>query len=128
MRKELINELRRRGLSNGTSLGRHDGIMDAAADEIERLQQENEQLRKHNKEAMQLLNKAIDCLRNADNCNGCKYAIDAEPCHCDTCDDMDSESCNEQCPWWGDICGLCLENNNWQWQHADKLKELGVEV
>ncbi|WP_312694092.1 hypothetical protein [Caproiciproducens sp.] len=35
--EELIKELRRYGLSNGGSLGRHMGIMDIAADRLEEL-------------------------------------------------------------------------------------------
>lgn len=37
MYKDLIHDLRRYGLSNGTALGRHMGIMDEAADAIETL-------------------------------------------------------------------------------------------
>lgn len=37
MYKDLIHDLRRYGLTNGTALGRHMGIMDEAADAIETL-------------------------------------------------------------------------------------------
>lgn len=40
--KEIIAELRRKGFSNGGSLGHHSGLMDEAADLIEKLQKENE--------------------------------------------------------------------------------------
>lgn len=36
----LVEELRKRGLSNGASTGYHSGLMDEAADTIERLQAE----------------------------------------------------------------------------------------
>ena len=41
MYEELINTLRRFGLTNGTSLGRHMGLMDEAADAIAALHAEN---------------------------------------------------------------------------------------
>lgn len=41
--KELIAQLRKRGLSNGSSIGQHSGLYDEAADELERLQAELEE-------------------------------------------------------------------------------------
>lgn len=38
--KSLIDELRKHGLSNGSSLGYHSGLMDEAADTIEQLLKE----------------------------------------------------------------------------------------
>ena len=38
MYKDLINSLRKRGLSNPSSLGHHSGLFDEAADAIEKLQ------------------------------------------------------------------------------------------
>lgn len=40
--KTIVNELRKRGLSNGGSLGYHSGLMDEAADLIEKLQAERD--------------------------------------------------------------------------------------
>lgn len=42
--KRLVDELRKRGLSNGAALGYHSGLMDEAADTIEQLRAKNEQL------------------------------------------------------------------------------------
>lgn len=44
--KELVKELRTYGLSNGSCIGRHMGIMDEAADAIETLLSENERIGK----------------------------------------------------------------------------------
>ena len=46
MYKDLIHDLRRYGLTNGTALGRHMGIMDEAADAIETLTFELEAAKK----------------------------------------------------------------------------------
>jgi len=40
--KTIVDELRKRGLSNGTTIGYHSGLMDEAADTIEQLQAEIE--------------------------------------------------------------------------------------
>ncbi len=44
--KELVKELRTYGLSNGSYIGRHMGIMDEAADAIEALLSKNERIGK----------------------------------------------------------------------------------
>ena len=58
--KTIVNELRKRGLSNGTSLGYHSGLMDEAADVIESQQAQIKKL----KEA---LNTAIDCIAECEH-------------------------------------------------------------
>lgn len=98
MSKELINKLRRQGLSNGTSLGRHDGMMDAAADEIERLQQEKEQL-------WELVVLAVEDMTENYKCHICRDHR--------MCIKMSSPRCG-------------LNYSNFTWRHADKLKELGA--
>ena len=46
--ENIVTELRKRGLSNGSSLGWHSGLMDEAADVIEQLQTEVERLTGYN--------------------------------------------------------------------------------
>lgn len=42
--KEIVKDLRKHGLSNGSSLGYHSGAMDEAADLIEKLDADNKRL------------------------------------------------------------------------------------
>jgi len=67
---ELIKELRRYGLSNGTSLGRHMGIMDIAADRLDLLnrltQPENNSICEENENFIQ--NKFGYCFYSLDSC------------------------------------------------------------
>ena len=55
--KEIIAELRKRGLSNGGSLGYHSSLMDEAANLIEKLQKENEF---HRKSVQENAQKALE--------------------------------------------------------------------
>lgn len=42
---DMIQKLRKMGLSNGSSLGHHDGFMDAVADRLEELIEQNKKLK-----------------------------------------------------------------------------------
>lgn len=44
--RELVEQLRANGLTNGSSLGRHSGLCEAAADELERLLDELKERKK----------------------------------------------------------------------------------
>ncbi len=85
-------------------------------DEIEKLQAENASLR-------DLLKLAVEDLKSlADCCGHCLHAGVNE----DICIrfDLDCKSCiAKDCP-----CGNCKNESNWQWEHADKLEKLGIEV
>ena len=66
-------------------------------------------------DAMQIEEIALDHIRDADGCFGCKFALEGEPCYCEDCKDDDEAQCNESCPWWGDPCGICDDKNCWEW-------------
>lgn len=55
---------------------------------------------------------AIEHLRETESCFGCKFAIDGAACLCEDCD-IDEADCNEKCTWWGNPCGLCINESNW---------------
>ena len=61
---------------------------------------------------------AIDHVRSAEGCWGCKFAVDGAACRCEDCDIDDD--CNENCPWWGNPCGLCEDGDNWIWAGVPK--------
>ena len=69
------------------------------------------------------LARALDFLREADGCWGCKYAIDGEPCSCSDCSDEELVSCNETCPWWGDPCEQCNSKDGWTWESEEEALE-----
>lgn len=71
MYSDLIQELKRYGLSNGSALGRHMGIMDEAADAIERLISDLEEANKRAKTAEKERDAAVeerDALKCCGNC------------------------------------------------------------
>lgn len=61
--KELIERLRRHGLTNGSSLGLHMGIMDEAADALTALTEENVQLRIELEQVKRERDAAVEELR-----------------------------------------------------------------
>ena len=85
-------------------------------DEIEKLQAENASLR-------DLLKMAVEALKRPTYlCEYCLHAGVNEDI-CIRCE-LDCKSCiAKDCP-----CGNCRGESNWQWQHADKLEKLGIEV
>lgn len=110
--------------------------------EKDRLQQENEQLRhelegaraniqaacqygwsiadgskKENEQLRELVRLAVEDMKYCNNCDACKFK-DCQP----SCK-RGSFGCGLECE-----CCQCLHENNFTWQHANKLKELGVEV
>ena len=91
----------------------------AVCDEIEKLQAENASLRDLLKLAVEDLKLPTYC------CVNCLHGSVNE----DICEqfDFDCKSCiAKDCP-----CENCKSDSNWhcwQWQRADKLKNLGIEV
>lgn len=82
-----------------------------------------------NTELKELLKLAFEDIRGIVNgmeeCELCKNNDVGENIkYCDK-HDFDCKNCEvlQDCK-----CGQCKGTNNWQWQHADKLKELGVKV
>lgn len=77
--------------------------------EIEALQSENAEL----KELLKLaINELKRCADDNGGCYGCKNLdLAKDECICEE----------------GKLLCNSVDNNMWQWQHADKLKELGVE-
>ena len=78
--------------------------------EIEQLKQENEELRELLKSAVNDLKTAVN---NDASCYGC-LNLDKATKKCTSKQGV--ESCNVK------------TNNMWQWQHDNKIKELGIEV
>lgn len=79
---EVVKELRRRGLSNGTTLGYHSGLFEAAADMIESLQAQLAEAQKREKAAVEDLVAIGDCRTcgnknawcdNPDRCKGYEW-------------------------------------------------------
>lgn len=110
--------------------------------EKDRLQQENRQLRyeleearaniqaacqygwsiadgskKENEQLRALVRFAVEDMKYCNNCDACKFK-DCQP----SCK-RGSFGCGLECE-----CCQCLHESNFTWQHANKLKELGVEV
>lgn len=84
--------------------------------ESSRLYRIEERLQKENAELKELLKLAINelkrCADDNGRCYGCKNLdLDKDECICEE----------------GKLLCNSVDNNMWQWQHADKLKELGVE-
>lgn len=86
-------------------------------------------IHKENAELKELLKLAFEDIRGIvigmEECELCKnndVGENIKYCHKH---DFDCKNCEvlKDCK-----CGQCKGTNNWQWQHADKLKELGVEV
>lgn len=74
-------------------------------------------IHKENAELKELLKLAVNELKRcADRCGEC-YG-------CKNLDLTKNECMCKECKL---LCDT-FDNNMWQWQHADKLKELGVEV
>lgn len=84
---------------------RVDFLNGGQSDELDRLQQENEQLKELLRLALQDLKIAAD---DNGGCYGCTYLDENEKCT----------------SVQGKIMCDCRTNNMWQWQHADKLKGL----
>lgn len=85
-------------------------------------------IHKENAELKELLKLAFEDIRGIvigmEECELCKnndVGENIKYCHKH---DFDCKNCEvlKDCK-----CGQCKGTNNWQWQHADKLKELGVE-
>ena len=83
------------------------------AAKIEQLQSELEQVKRER-------NEAISCLRYSDECYGCLYAVNNNPCLCRECD-LNESSC-ESCLWSEDPCEDCLFGENWEWKGAKEGK------
>lgn len=64
--RELVEQLRKRGLSNGGSLGCHSGLYDEAADMIEALLQEN-QVAPRCGECLYSVNSKMPCAYKCNN-------------------------------------------------------------
>lgn len=76
---ELIEQLRRKGLSRASALGYHSGLFDEAADALEKLQAENEKLRVELEQVKQKYDEAREAI-----CTHC----------------MDFPCSGESCYWW----------------------------
>lgn len=72
--KTIVDELRKRGLTNGSSLGYHSGLMDEAADLIEELQAKLTNATKTLDEVEQMLNNDISYYREQMQSNRTFYA------------------------------------------------------
>ena len=65
---ELIEQLRRKGLSRASALGYHSSLFDEAADALEKLQAELEQVKRERDAALDCIYKIEDALdRGNDN-------------------------------------------------------------
>ena len=80
---------------------------------VKELQSELEQVKRER-------NEAISCLRYSDECYGCLYAVNNNPCLCRECD-LNESSC-ESCLWSEDPCEDCLFGENWEWKGAKEGK------
>lgn len=78
MYSDLIQELKRYGLSNGSALGRHMGIMDEAADAIERLISDLEEANKRAKTAEAERDAAVEVIEKIEQLQGRYYAFVGE--------------------------------------------------
>lgn len=104
MYKDLIHDLRRYGLTNGTALGRHMGIMDEAADAIERLISDLEEANKRAKTAEAERDAAVeDC---SGRCETCVFLRDCAK-HDNNCDSP---------PTWYTDC------EDWKWRGGQEGK------
>lgn len=65
--KELLEELKRNGLSNGSALGHHSGLCDEAADAIKQLVKERDKLKLDLCEANDVIEYANDKLKETEN-------------------------------------------------------------
>ncbi len=91
------------------------------AEQITNGNREIEQLQKENTDLKELLRLAVSANREYGECECCKYeAKDDTPC----------EEADYNCMYCGEECACrdCRESSNWSWQHADRAREVGVEV
>lgn len=90
--------------------------------EIETLQSENAELKELLKLAFDDIRGIVTGMEECELCKNNDLGENIKYCHKY---DFDCKNCEvlQDCK-----CGQCKGTNNWQWQHADKLKELGVKV
>lgn len=115
--KELIKELKRNGLSNGSRLGHHSGLCDDAADAIEQLVKERKEL----KEVSLLLKANCDhfkrerdaaiadlksVLAGAEDINVCLYCKHRE----------EDGQCHHECHFYTREWG-------WEWRGAREVED-----
>ncbi len=117
--KEIIEELRKRGLSNGGSLGYHSGLMDEAADLIEKLQKENEfhreTIRKNNQKALDVTLEEIEKAKSESAVKHCqKRGVWNEQGNCSECKKnvykgLDADIWSRYAPPFCPNCGVQME-------------------
>lgn len=91
-------------------------------DEVIAIQKENTELKELLKLAFEDIRGIVTSMEECELCKNNDVGENIKYCHKH---DFDCKNCEvlQICK-----CGQCKGTNNWQWQHADKLKELGVEV
>lgn len=65
----------------------------------------------------ELLRLAAADMRHNDNCDVCAFKDCQPSCDCECLE------CELDCK-----CRGCTDGDGFQWQHADRLKELGIEI
>lgn len=90
-------------------------------DEVIAIQKENTELKELLKLAFEDIRGVVTGMEECELCKNNDVGENIKYCHKH---DFDCKNCEvlQICK-----CGQCKGTNNWQWQHADKLKELGVE-
>ena len=90
-------------------------------DEVIAIQKENTELKELLKLAFEDIRGIVTGMEECELCKNNDVGENIKYCHKH---DFDCKNCEvlQICK-----CGQCKGTNNWQWQHADKLKELGVE-
>lgn len=91
-------------------------------EEVIAIQKENAELKKLLKLAFEDIRGIVTGMEECELCKNNDVGENIKYCHKH---DFDCKNCEvlQDCK-----CGQCKGTNNWQWQHADKLKTLGVEV
>lgn len=102
-------------------LGKYEGTR-LTPDEVIAIQKENTELKELLKLAFEDIRGIVTGMEECELCKNNDVGENIKYCHKH---DFDCKNCEvlQICK-----CGQCKGTNNWQWQHADKLKELGVEV
>lgn len=101
-------------------LGKYEGTR-LTPDEVIAIQKENTELKELLKLAFEDIRGIVTGMEECELCKNNDVGENIKYCHKH---DFDCKNCEvlQICK-----CGQCKGTNNWQWQHADKLKELGVE-
>ena len=101
-------------------LGKYEGTR-LTPDEVIAIQKENTELKELLKLSFEDIRGIVTGMEECELCKNNDVGENIKYCHKH---DFDCKNCEvlQICK-----CGQCKGTNNWQWQHADKLKELGVE-